>query len=104
MESLTQLDTPSSITAYAETRIGGRSENQDSIGWQATPFGYLVTVCDGMGGGPGGKTAVQTVAFRTSAGENVLRSVRRGNAAYEHAARSGRGGHPEVPAGAWRAA
>lgn len=40
-----------------ESRIGGRSENQDSYGFSDTPFGLLVTVCDGMGGGPGGKTA-----------------------------------------------
>lgn len=45
------------VTAFAESRIGGRKENQDSYGWQDTPFGYLVVVCDGMGGGPGGKTA-----------------------------------------------
>lgn len=45
------------VIAYAESRIGGRSENQDSYGWFEVPRGYLVTVCDGMGGGPGGKTA-----------------------------------------------
>lgn len=44
-------------SAFAESRIGGRSENQDSFGWKDTKRGYLVTVCDGMGGGPGGKTA-----------------------------------------------
>ncbi len=42
---------------YAETRIGGRAENQDSLSYADTPLGFLVTVCDGMGGGPGGKTA-----------------------------------------------
>lgn len=47
----------SRIEAYAESRIGGRPENQDSYGWKNTHFGFLVTVCDGMGGGPGGKTA-----------------------------------------------
>lgn len=45
------------LTAFAESRIGGRPENQDSYGWKETSLGYLVTVCDGMGGGPGGKTA-----------------------------------------------
>ena len=45
------------LTAFGETRIGGRAENQDSYGWSSSPFGYVVTVCDGMGGGPGGKTA-----------------------------------------------
>lgn len=51
------------LTAFAESRIGGRSENQDSYGWQDTYLGYLVTVCDGMGGGPGGKTA-STIAVK----------------------------------------
>lgn len=51
------------VTAFAESRIGGRPENQDSYGWQETGFGYLVTVCDGMGGGPGGKTA-STIAVK----------------------------------------
>lgn len=103
MESLTQLDTPSSITAYAETRIGGRSENQDSIGWQATPFGYLVTVCDGMGGGPGGKTASSIAVKEIIAGvteapkdeetTNILiKAIRRANMAIiEFAAE-----HPEL--------
>lgn len=50
--------------AFAESRIGGRQENQDSFGWNDTKLGYLVTVCDGMGGGPGGKTA-STIAVKT---------------------------------------
>lgn len=45
------------LTAFAESRIGGRQENQDSYGCRKTKYGYLFTVCDGMGGGPGGKTA-----------------------------------------------
>ena len=45
------------LVAFAESLIGGRTENQDSYGWKNTRRGYLVTVCDGMGGGPGGKTA-----------------------------------------------
>lgn len=48
---------------YAESRIGGRSENQDSFGFKQTKFGFLLTVCDGMGGGPGGKTA-SSIAVR----------------------------------------
>lgn len=36
---------------------GGRPENQDDVGFVDTPLGFLLIVCDGMGGGPGGKTA-----------------------------------------------
>ena len=36
---------------------GGRTENQDDMGYAETPLGFLIVVCDGMGGGPGGKTA-----------------------------------------------
>lgn len=36
---------------------GGRQENQDDWGFIDTPVGFLLVVCDGMGGGPGGKTA-----------------------------------------------
>lgn len=45
------------FVGFAESRIGGRAENQDSYGYKETPLGFLLTVCDGMGGGPGGKTA-----------------------------------------------
>lgn len=41
------------MTSY----IGGRKENQDTCGYSETERGLLVVVCDGMGGGPGGKTA-----------------------------------------------
>jgi len=51
------------LNAFAESRIGGRPENQDSYGWKETGLGYLVTLCDGMGGGPGGKTA-SSIAVR----------------------------------------
>lgn len=37
--------------------IGGRAENQDTCGSTETSRGLLVVVCDGMGGGPAGKTA-----------------------------------------------
>lgn len=36
---------------------GGRPENQDDWLSLDTPLGFLLIVCDGMGGGPGGKTA-----------------------------------------------
>lgn len=57
MDLIKRLKTPDYLIGYAETRIGGRSENQDSYGCAETPRGFVVTVCDGMGGGPGGKTA-----------------------------------------------
>lgn len=47
---------------------GGRTENQDDFGCIETPLGFLIVVCDGMGGGPGGKTAsylVKTAVFET---------------------------------------
>lgn len=45
------------VSGYVDSRIGGRAENQDSYGFADTPLGLLVAVCDGMGGGPAGKTA-----------------------------------------------
>lgn len=50
-------DENGSVRAFGESRIGGRAENQDALDWRETSLGYLVTVCDGMGGGPGGRTA-----------------------------------------------
>lgn len=41
----------------ANSMQGGRRENQDDLGFIDTPLGFLFVVCDGMGGGPGGKTA-----------------------------------------------
>jgi protein phosphatase len=55
---LMQIQTSSTLfSGFVESRIGGRSENQDSIGYEDTPYGFLIIVCDGMGGGQGGKTA-----------------------------------------------
>lgn len=45
------------IIGAVESQIGGRKENQDSYGMAETMHGLLVVVCDGMGGGPAGKTA-----------------------------------------------
>lgn len=77
---------------YAESRIGGRQENQDSYGFADTDLGFLVTVCDGMGGGPGGKTA-STIAVneiiegitKANADEEksniIIKAIRRANMA-----------------------
>lgn len=54
---LHQINTKLPFVCFGESRIGGRPENQDSFGYADTKFGLLVTVCDGMGGGPGGKVA-----------------------------------------------
>jgi len=54
---MNQLSTEMPFDVFVESRIGGRSENQDCAKWINTQFGLLVVVCDGMGGGPGGKTA-----------------------------------------------
>ncbi len=80
------------ITGFAESRIGGRSENQDFYGWKETKMGYLLTVCDGMGGGPGGKTAStlavnEIIAGVTEANEDeaisnvIIKAIRRANMA-----------------------
>lgn len=45
------------LRGIAVSKQGGRPENQDDVGWVDTPLGFLAVVCDGMGGGPGGKTA-----------------------------------------------
>jgi len=46
-----------SLHGAAISKIGGRPENQDDMAYLDTPLGFLIVVCDGMGGGPGGKTA-----------------------------------------------
>lgn len=56
------IDTKTPFEAIAESRIGGRAENQDTCAWQDTPHGLLLLVCDGMGGGPAGKVASQMAA------------------------------------------
>lgn len=57
------------IIGYMESRQGGRMENQDFMGYADTPSGFLFVLCDGMGGGPGGRTA------STSVVEHVVRYV-----------------------------
>ena len=54
---MTTIATKYPFVGSIETRQGGRNENQDNAGFVDTPLGLLLVVCDGMGGGPGGKTA-----------------------------------------------
>lgn len=93
MDLLQQIKTDSKVAyGFMESRIGGRTENQDSCAAVDTPFGLLVTVCDGMGGGPGGKTASLVAvneiingvidADSSNAIKNILiKAVRRANIA-----------------------
>lgn len=50
------------IAGGIDSRIGGRTENQDHFEIAETPVGPLIVVCDGMGGGPSGKTASSMAA------------------------------------------
>ncbi len=79
-------------SGFGDSRIGGRSENQDSFGKDQTNRGGLVLVCDGMGGGPGGKTAsqiavneiIQGVAEAETSETNsnaLIKAIRRANMA-----------------------
>lgn len=89
---LVQIPTSEEFSAFVESRIGGRAENQDSYGWKETPFGLLVTVCDGMGGGPGGKMASSIAVKEIIAGVDegieedtygniLIKAIRRANMA-----------------------
>ncbi len=57
-----QISIQNKIFGAVDSRIGGRQENQDSYAIRETPLGMLVVVCDGMGGGPAGKTASSLAA------------------------------------------
>ena len=56
---VTPIDFKGKTLGFIDSRIGGRSENQDAAGIKDTQLGYLVVVCDGMGGMQGGSTASQ---------------------------------------------
>ena len=55
-----------SLHGVANSMIGGRPENQDDFDFLDTPLGFLCIVCDGMGGGPGGKTASYLAKYEIS--------------------------------------
>lgn len=57
-----QIKTQYPFTVYADSRQGGRAENQDTCAFSETPLGFLLVVCDGMGGGPSGKLASSIAA------------------------------------------
>lgn len=59
------------LRGVVDTHQGGRPENQDDFGFSETPLGFLFIICDGMGGGPGGKIASYNVKYEI---EKVLRS------------------------------
>ena len=60
----TPIEIKGKTVGYIDSRIGGRKENQDSAGLRDTKLGYLIVVCDGMGGMQGGSVASQ-IAVRT---------------------------------------
>lgn len=56
---VTPIEIKGEILGYIDSRIGGREENQDAAGLKDTELGYLIVVCDGMGGMQGGSVASQ---------------------------------------------
>ncbi|WP_106830247.1 PP2C family protein-serine/threonine phosphatase [Parabacteroides pacaensis] len=56
---VTPIEIKGKTLGFIDSRIGGRKENQDSAGLKDTNLGYLVVVCDGMGGMQGGSAASQ---------------------------------------------
>lgn len=67
------IDIKGDTIGFIDSRIGGREENQDAAGIRDTNVGYLVVVCDGMGGMQGGsvasKLAVRTILDVVDAAE-----------------------------------
>ena len=54
---MTTIATKYPFVGSIDSKQGGHHENQDNAGFIDTPLGLLLVVCDGMGGGPGGRTA-----------------------------------------------
>lgn len=89
---VTPIDIKGKTLGFIDSRIGGRKENQDSAGIKDTQLGYLVVVCDGMGGMQGGSTASQlavktileTVAFadkQSNPSMTLIKAIRNANMA-----------------------
>lgn len=89
---VTPIEIKGSTLGFIDSRIGGRKENQDSAGIKDTKLGYLVVVCDGMGGMQGGRTAsqlaVQTILKTVASTDNqanpsmtLIKAIRNANMA-----------------------
>ena len=87
---VTPIDIKGNTVGFIESRIGGRKENQDSAGIKDTQLGYLVVVCDGMGGMQGGsiasQLAVQTILETVASAEKqsnpsmtLIKAIRNAN-------------------------
>lgn len=89
---VTPIDIKGKTLGFIDSRIGGRKENQDSAGIKETQLGYLVVVCDGMGGMQGGsiasqlavKTILETVASadkQSNPSMTLIKAIRSANMA-----------------------
>lgn len=82
---LTKINADRYINGFVESRIGGRTENQDCCGWADTPSGFLIVVCDGMGGCQGGgeaaRIAVDEIIAAVKKGERITTAVKKANSA-----------------------
>ncbi len=76
---ITPIDINGNTLGFIESRIGGRKENQDSAGIKDTKLGFLVVVCDGMGGMQGGRIASQLAVQKIL--ETVALADKQGNPA-----------------------
>lgn len=89
---VTPIEIKGKTLGFIDSRIGGRKENQDSAGLKETKLGYLVVVCDGMGGMQGGsvasqlavKTILETVASadkQSNPSMTLIKAIRNANMA-----------------------